>query len=116
MLLERLPHCLHPANPNLVIGRRSTSVLPTQALFMMNSPFVIDLARKTAILHGQSLSGDNDVPVDQLYRRILGRPPKTEELYLANRYLDGFGQDQREIAAASLCHSLFASIDFRTLY
>ena len=104
------------ANPNLVIGRRSTSVLPTQALFMMNSPFVIDLARKTAILHGQSLSGDNDVPVDQLYRRILGRPPKTEELCLANRYLDGFGQDQREIAAASLCHSLFASIDFRTLY
>ena len=30
------------ANPNMVIGHRNTSTLPTQALFLMNSPMVMN--------------------------------------------------------------------------
>jgi len=104
------------ANPNLVIGRRTPSVLPTQSLFMMNSPFVIDLARKTAALHGEGLTPNQSSLVTHLYRNILGRYPEAQELKLAMRYLNSFQTDKHALALESLCHSLFASLDFRTLY
>ena len=103
------------ANPNLVIGNRTPSVLPTQSLFMMNSPFVIKLARETVASHSMAVTEDPTPVVNVLYRNILGRHPEAEELKLAVAYLKSFDGKQTT-AAESLCHSLFASIDFRTLY
>ena len=100
----------------LVMGRRTPSVLPTQSLFMMNSPFVIDLARETAARHGEAFTEDQTSLVNHLYRNILGRYPEAQELKLANSYLNSFQINKHELAIESLCHSLFASIDFRTLY
>ena len=35
-------------NPNIVAGRRNTSTLPAQALYLMNSPFAMDQAKHAA--------------------------------------------------------------------
>ena len=35
-------------DPNLSVGRRNTSTLSTQALYLMNNPFVIEQAQHTA--------------------------------------------------------------------
>jgi len=103
------------ANPNLVIGRRTASVLPTQSLFMMNSPRVIDLAGATASLN----AGDSkNIPllIEKFYRIILGRYPTTAEKKLSKVYLQSFKGDALTLGIQSFCHSLFASLDFRTLY
>ena len=104
------------ANPNLVVGRRTASVMPTQSLFMMNSPFVIDLARHTAALFEDEMANDRAKAIEELYRTILGRRSLPEETRLTLEYLDSFGEDEAPLAVESLCHSLFASIDFRALY
>ncbi|MDH3718517.1 MAG: DUF1553 domain-containing protein, partial [Planctomycetota bacterium] len=106
------------ANPNLVIGDRNTSTLPTQSLYMMNSPFVIEQSRHTArrLLDDTALS--EAARIDLAYGRILCRKPTSNERRLAMKYLSEFRPDDPKIddkleAWASFCHSLFASLDFR---
>ena len=132
------------ANANLVTGRRSTSAVPTQALYLMNSPFVMDQAQQFAArVLSESAGGDLTRRVDTAYRMALGRPPTQRERHQAERYLrvalraaepgsagtaspekESGGEriagkravDPARLAAwTGLCHSLLACIDFRYL-
>jgi len=106
------------ANPNLVVGDRNTSTLPTQALFLMNSPFVIEQSRHAA---GRLLA--ENVPDDAsritlAYRRALGRPPTLSEQMMGSQYIENFpaddpATDDRLEAWSSFCHALLSSLDFR---
>jgi hypothetical protein len=105
------------ANPNLVIGDRNTSTLPTQSLYMMNSPFVIEQSRHTAQRLFNEIS-DDTARLELAYRRILCRKPTSGERALAARYIREFSPDDSKTddkleAWSSFCHSLFASLDFR---
>jgi len=75
------------ANPDISTGQRNNTVVPQQALFMMNSPLVIEQARHT-VQRGdlKSLPSDAD-RVKMLYRLIYSRPPTDTELKLALFYL-----------------------------
>ncbi|MBC8243549.1 MAG: DUF1553 domain-containing protein [Verrucomicrobia bacterium] len=96
------------ANPNVTTGRRTETTLPTQALFMMNSPFVIAQAKRA----GERIAGmaaSDAVRVRLAYRLALGRDPRPDEAALAVEFAGQAG------AWPALAQSLFASIDFRTL-
>jgi len=98
------------ANPNVPTGRRSETTLPTQALYMMNSPFVNAEAKRA----GERIAGfdaPNAGRVRLAYRLALGREPTEDEADMA---LEFVGQVESG-AWAALMHSLFASVDFRTL-
>ena len=98
------------ANPNVSTGRRSETTLPTQALYMMNSPFVNAEAKRA----GEHIAGLDAPDADRVrlaYRLALGREPTADEAGLA---LEFVGQTEAG-AWAALAHSLFASVDFRTL-
>ncbi|MFT5127362.1 MAG: hypothetical protein ACI8W8_000965 [Rhodothermales bacterium] len=100
------------ANPNLVVGARNTSNLPTQALYLMNSPFVQDQAAHAAkrLLAEQQ----PEIRLDYLYEHALGRLPRPEERKLAEAHLATFdGKNAESAAWTSVCHALFACIDFR---
>jgi hypothetical protein len=100
------------ANPNLVVGARNASNLPTQALYLMNSPFVADQAKQAAtrLLKEQS----PESRLDELYQSALGRLPRADERQLAIAHLASFqGKDAESAGWASICHALFACIDFR---
>lgn len=102
------------ANPNLVVGNRNTSTLPTQALFLMNSPVVMEqskaAAKRLLVEKGMSQSSR----IELAYKRFLGRAPTGSELKQAIRYLDDFEKDADEVSAwTSFCHTLYASLDFR---
>ena len=106
------------ANPNLVTGDRNTTTLATQALFMMNSPFVIDESRKLAERLLAEKFADEADRVQAAYRRLLGRFPTPDEAQLAENYLSQFEPDDRNLddrleAWSSFCHGLFACVDFR---
>jgi hypothetical protein len=110
------------ANPNTPTGRREVSTLPSQALYLMNSPFVMDAARQAAegILELDLSDFDR---IEHAYRGILGRGPTETECQLTLRYIQGFRShkasdpsSRRSQAWAALFQVLMASVDFRYLY
>ena len=66
------------ANPNLVTGDRSSSTLPTQALYLMNSPVVIEQARKAALRLLERQISANDQRLEFVYQQVLGREPSQQ--------------------------------------
>ena len=100
------------ADPNICMGRRTVSTVSTQALFLMNSPWVMDQARAAA---GKLLAApglDDAGRVDLMYRTALGRLPSAKERQIALAYLAA-EPGPRERAWERLCQTVFACIDFR---
>lgn len=96
------------ANANLVVGRRTVTNLPTQALFLINSPFIREQARHTA----KRLLAE-EATVAQAYQLIISRPPSERERLSVTSFLDQFPADQKEEGWTQLCQTLFACLDFR---
>ena len=74
------------AGPNASSPRRFVTTVPQQALFLMNSPFLADQARRLAALPpapGEPVAGQ----VLGLYRRLYDRPPSPHEVERARRFL-----------------------------
>ena len=75
------------SSPDLTTGQRETSVVPQQALFMMNSPLVVEQSRNVV----RNLKFTPQMPAEarvrSLYNLIFQREPSDEELKLALDYL-----------------------------
>ncbi|HYG78285.1 MAG TPA: DUF1553 domain-containing protein [Planctomycetota bacterium] len=102
------------ADPNLVVGVRNTSILATQALFFMNSPFAVEQSREAAKrLVAEAPAGT--ARIQRAYARALGRPPSAEELKLAENFLANANGNSPEATAAwaQFYQALFACVDFR---
>jgi hypothetical protein len=69
------------ASPDTTSPQRYVTTVPQQALFLMNSPFVIEQARQLAE-RLESASADPEARVRQLYRLLFGRAPGPRELAL----------------------------------
>lgn len=109
-------------HPALVTGHRNVTNVPTQALFLLNSPFVMEQALCVAT----DTDSERDVErVQTVYRRILGRDPtrtETEQdlLFIGECHAAfdaAAAQDQESnsserAAWASLCQTLMASNEF----
>jgi mono/diheme cytochrome c family protein len=65
--------------------KRSTSVMPQQALAMVNSPLAVRCS-KAAAAHWKGLS-DNEC-VAKAFRQILARDPEPDEVLAATRFLE----------------------------
>jgi hypothetical protein len=101
-------------SPSLVTGKRNVSTVATQALFLLNHPFVRQQAQAAARRLLAACAGDDGACLDRAYRLCLGRPPTDAERDVALRHL-GSAQsgESREEAWTGLFHALFASADFR---
>ena len=74
-------------NPNTPTGKRYDTTVPQQALFLMNSPLVIETARKlTHRAEFAALTTDED-RVASLYLAIFQRPPTAQEIKLGVSYV-----------------------------
>jgi hypothetical protein len=98
------------ANPNSCLGSRSASTVAPQALYLLNSPFVMDQARRTAqtLLAQPNLA--DAARLERAYRMALGRAPTEREAQLALAFL---GQAPGAAGWERVCHALFACVDFR---
>jgi len=105
------------ADPNLVVGTRTTSNLATQALFLMNSPFSIEHARAAAKRLLAAPVQNSDGRIELAYLRALGRKPNDVEKSLAKKFLEGAGIASAEAPNdwASFCQALHGCVDFRFL-
>jgi cytochrome c553 len=101
------------ADPNLVMGQRSVSTLPTQALYLMNSPWVMQQSEYGAkrLLNDAMLETESQ-RIDEVYLLLFGRTPKPGERQIAADYLKGSTDTARW---SRFVHTLIASVDFRYL-
>jgi hypothetical protein len=94
------------ANPEMVSGDRPLTTVPTQALYLLNSPF---LQKQGATLAQQAYTHAD--PVTWLHETILGRKPSATAAKRANDFINT-ASDDREKALADLAHVLLASTEF----
>ena len=100
-------------DPNTVKGRREMTTTPTQALYLMNSPFLIEQSKLAArALLAAENAGDEE-RVRAFVLRALGRPADDGDLERAAAFLRDIEPDLgREAAWARYCHAVLASNEF----
>jgi hypothetical protein len=76
------------ANPDLTTGKRYETTVPQQALFMMNNPLVVELARR--LVNGKKFQEQEggEARIKFLYERIYQREPSDVETKLGLDYID----------------------------
>jgi cytochrome c553 len=74
-------------NPDVPSGRRYETLVPQQALFLMNSPMVIETARKLVDRPAFAELKDDEERVTLLYLAIFQRWPTKQEVDLGLRYV-----------------------------
>lgn len=106
-------------DPELVTGARTITTVPTQALFMLNDPFILeqsDLLAQRVLAPGGLTRNER---MKQLYLLLLARPPGGGELHQAAAFLAQYpraaGEDHTA-AWSALCQVLLGSGEFRYLY
>jgi hypothetical protein len=116
---DRLRSFFDFVNPAQIAGQRSETVVPTQALFVMNN----DLFRKRAKALADRLRADSSQPearLQQLWLRVFNRPMTPGEREDALEFLTQVDSTLETEAASAreslrwqeLCHSLLASNEF----
>jgi len=75
------------ANPDLPSGQRHETTVPQQALFLMNSPLVVEQAKRLVALPEFRACMDDTGRVEFLYQRVYQRPPRPEETRLGLEFI-----------------------------
>jgi hypothetical protein len=70
------------ANPDMPNGKRYETTVPQQALFLMNSPVVVEQAKRLVSLKDFDQCADDTTRIQFLYERIYQRPAREEEIKL----------------------------------
>jgi hypothetical protein len=94
------------AQPSQFTGKRNVTAVPTQALFLMNSPVVKKHAAALAAL--LSKEADQSKRLELLWLTLLNRPITDVELVETTSFLAEVG----EHGWIELCHALLASNEF----
>src|SRR5262245_7241418 len=75
------------ASPDSSSPRRPRTTVPQQALFLMNSPFVVEQAQALAARSDIATASDDDTKIIALYRVVLNRQPDRDELAIGRDFL-----------------------------
>jgi hypothetical protein len=113
------------ADPNVVDGHRDVTTVAPQALFMMNSTFVVGQSKWMVDRLVNSSAKTDAARVDLAYTMALGRVATSLEreravTYVTNAVRDAKSRGEETAKAqltgwASFCQALFASAEFRYL-
>jgi hypothetical protein len=74
-------------NPDVSSAQRFATTVPQQALFMMNSPFAQEQARRLMARPDVKAARDDSARVQAIYRVLYQRSADAEELELAREFL-----------------------------
>jgi mono/diheme cytochrome c family protein len=110
------------ADPNGVTTARNDTTVPSQALYLLNNPFVREQALHLAkALLAETGMSDQD-RLRSAYGRVLGRPPSAEDVAEGLEFLRAYVEraraagrseaDRRLTAWRSYCQMLFCANEF----
>ena len=75
------------ANPDLTTAKRDTTTVPLQALFFLNSPFVMEQACKMVNRPPVQRLGDETKRIRYLFQLVYQRDPSADEIQRGLRFL-----------------------------
>jgi len=75
------------ANPDMTTGERMLTTVPQQALFLMNSPFVVEQVKNLLARKDFPKDGIDEDKVRFIFRAAFQRQPTAQELTLARNFL-----------------------------
>jgi hypothetical protein len=75
------------ANPDVSNQGRFTTTVPQQALFMMNSPFILEQARALVQRDEIKSAETSTEKIREMYRLVVQRPPEKDEVRLAKEFI-----------------------------
>ena len=104
--------CFDVADPNLVTGQRRATIVPGQALFLMNSDLVLAQAQGFAA-RVLATPGSLDARIVNAWRLALCRAPSASEAQALREILASAPDDPA--AWAQVCHTLMMTGEFRIL-
>ena len=97
------------ADCGAIVEARKVSTVAPQALFLLNDPFILDLADALAARVALDRpEGDFQSRLERLHALLFGRLPTDEERTLAGQFLAESGSDGWD----RLCHLLLCSNEF----
>jgi mono/diheme cytochrome c family protein len=108
-------------HPSEITGARPNTTVATQALFLLNAPFVKHQANKLAERLAKEEPKDEQARVNRLYLLTVSRPADAAEIETALVFLDQSTRDlasnsgpekARAIAWTQLCHAILGSNSF----
>ena len=101
------------ASPDAHCPHRFENIVPQQALYLMNSPFIADQSRKLVKRTGFVEAKNNKGRIVFLYKIVFQRAPKGEELRDAMEYVSVVPEKERAHAWAEFAQVLLLSNEFR---
>jgi hypothetical protein len=100
------------AEPNWPAGQRAQTVVPAQALFLLNNPFVLARAKSWAGKLAKAEPNEK-ARVALAYREAYGREPTTEDMARALAFLERYAKSaDRSKAWVAWCQTVFSSSEF----
>jgi hypothetical protein len=75
------------ASPDQSSPRRPRTTVPQQALFLMNSPFVVEQAEALAARAEIAAAADDNTKIAELHRLVFARPPDSDERSIGREFL-----------------------------
>ena len=88
-------------DPHMPNSKRTTTIVPQQALFLMNSPFAIDVARAVINRPEVRNAPDDQQRIMAMYNIVLQRTPFPDEFKLALQFLRDEYRNETQVAAAA---------------
>jgi hypothetical protein len=109
------------ADQNRSVSQRNVTTVAPQALFMLNSPFVMEEAAAAAKRALADDDATDDQRITRAFREALGRAPSRRELTMARwavhpaKANDGDSENGKLAGWEQLYQGLFGCVDFRYL-
>jgi cytochrome c553 len=88
------------ADPDMANSKRTTTIVPQQALFFMNSPMSVDVARKVTSRPEFLATTDDASRVRAIYQVLFQRPPRPEEIRFAADFYNAKVTASPQLASA----------------
>lgn len=102
------------ASPNAAVTQRVQTTVPQQALYVMNSPFMLKLSETFVKQLEQQAIADPSQKISVMFRLALQRNPTPEELQLASQFLqssDSSVESWQELGQVLLLTNEFLFLD-----
>ncbi len=109
-------------DPDQVVGTRTPTTVPTQTLYLMNSPFIKEESHRLADRLLKDASMDDAGRVSRMIMTTLNRPATERDFQQARQFISDFGAGLQKMenapsdtvteAWARYCQAIFVSSEF----
>lgn len=101
------------ASPDTSTPQRHTTTVPQQALFLMNSPFLLEQASALVRRPDVLSIADSRLRITRLYQLLYGRAPEAAEVRLGEKFVSGVSGEStwERYAQVLLLANEFAFVD-----